>query len=153
MSVRKQKRRLKQWSDHLLNGDELSAEARNWLAVAFVKIAGGEDANKALGLNYSAGHSNYDDLKRQQLSVALHWVAGAIQPEDGDGDGDGTGLGLSITAACKKASELYGRNFKYKGRKIILDPEYLRQCWYNKRYKHMRNHSRHIDDPDFPYDH
>jgi hypothetical protein len=147
MNPREQKRRFKQLSDRLLNGDEFSVGEREWFAGAFKKIADGEDVNEVLGLKNGVGHSDYDALKKQQLSLALHWIAGANQPKDGDLPG----LGLNISAACRAASKIFENNIKYKGRKIPLDPEYLRQRWYKKDYKHMQNPFRRNDDPDHPY--
>lgn len=147
MTTLKQKKWFKKYSGYLRNGGELSAEVRDFLADVFDGLAMGEDANKVFGLGHRIGHSDYDDLKRQQLSLALHWVAGATQPKDEAG----TGLGLSVTDACKEASKLLAIGFKYKGRKIILDSEYLRQCWYKKKL--MQKTDRQTDDLDFPYDH
>ena len=148
MNPRKQKKHFKQLSDHLLSGGELSMQDREWLAGAFGKIAEGENANEVLGLKNEVGHSDYDALKRQQLSLALHWIAGAIRPDSGDLPG----LGLSVSAACNEASRIFKSDFKYEGRRIIIDKEYLRQCWYKNTNKHLQNPIRYTDEPDFPYD-
>ncbi len=114
-----------------------------YLANTFTKISAGEDANKVLGLNYSAGNGPSKERARQKISIVLHWIACAIEPIERDG------LGYTLEKACAEGVEIARKTFGVKGSEKY-DASYLKKCWYNPEYAHMRSPNRDPFDPDSP---
>lgn len=114
-----------------------------YLANAFKKIAAGDDANKVLGLNYSAGNGPSKERARQNISLVLHWIACAIEPTERDG------LGYTLEKACAEAVEIARTIFGVKGSEKY-DADYLKKCWHNPDYAHMRSPTRDHFDRDSP---
>jgi hypothetical protein len=114
-----------------------------YLAEAFKKIVAGEDANKVLGLNYSAGNGPNKALTRQKMSLVLHWIACAIEPINRDG------LGYTLEKACVEAQTLAQTLFGVSGSEQY-DASYLKKCWYKPENAHMRSPTRNHFDPDSP---
>jgi len=129
-------KRIKSFAEQLKNKQPLTAEQYQYLANVFERIGNGEDANHVLGINYKRGSSEKDAEARQQISLAMHWIASAIQPETNEG------LGYTLDKAFEEA-EKYFRDFSY---------EMLKKHWYALDKKHMQNPSRGAFDPDSPYD-
>ena len=122
---------------------ELTDPQFEYLANVFTKISAGEDANKVLGLKYQRGKGPKKDKARQNLSLILHWIAGAMATTT-----DG-GHGYTLEEACNKAvpfaREIFGDKDSQK-----YDVDYLRKCWYKPSYAHMRSPTRGHFDKDSP---
>ncbi len=83
------------------------------------------------------------------MSLILHWVAGAIQPDPASHR-----RAMSIEAACElavttivpvaKATFPGADNRQY-------DVEYIMRCWAEPDYAHMRSPDRGWLDTDYPY--
>ena len=114
-----------------------------YLASTFQRIASGEDANKVLGLNYGAGNGPNKERSRQKMSLVLHWIACAIQPQERGG------LGYTLEKACVEAGDFARTTFDVKGSEKY-DADYLKKCWHNPDYAHMRSPTRDHFDPDSP---
>ncbi len=87
-----------------------------------------------------------DAKKRQALSFIIHWIECAIQPADGDIPG----LGYTVTKACQEAvpilRQMLGVEHSEK-----YDSEYIRKCYYEPDYAHMRSQTRSAFDMDSPF--
>jgi len=132
----------------LREGKAPSKTERQYLADALSQIAYGEDANKALGVKLRRGEKSKDAVARRRISMILHWVAAAVEPDPV------TGRKLSVERACERAVSTIvpaakrafpgadGKNYEV---------EYLLRCWKNPKYRHMRSVTRKYLDPDSPY--
>lgn len=133
-----------------LDRDEpLSEEQQRFLAIVFYRIGTGEDANKVLNVRPHRGERLSAVIARRRMSMILHWVADAIQPDPGASD-----KAMSVQAACELAVEMIVPVAKtaFPGvddRKY--EAEYIFRCWSDSAYAHMRSPDRGWFDPDFPY--
>jgi hypothetical protein len=127
----------------------LSDDQKRFLAIALYRIGTGEDANKVLGVRPQRGQKLSDVVARRRMSLILHWVAGAIEP-----DPESTSKPMSVEDACALAvtTIVPAAKAKFPGsdnRKY--DVEYITRCWSEPAYAHMRSPDRGWFDPDFPY--
>ncbi len=130
-------------------GDELSANERDFLSIALYRIGTGEDANVAFNVQRGRGLKLADVIARRRMSVILHWVACAV-----DADAESGETAMSIEAACVEAvgSIVPLAKEAFPGADhCVYDVDYIRQCWNDRKYAHMRSPMRGWLDPDFPY--
>ena len=130
-------------------GEELSADQRNFLGIALYRIGTGEDANHAFNVQGGRGLKLADVIARRRMSVILHWVACAV-----DADAESGETAMSIEAACVEAIDSIVPVAKeaFPGADhCAYDADYIRQCWTDPKYAHMRSPMRSWYDPDFPY--
>lgn len=142
-------RLLKDAAKQMLRGEPLSKEQLHYFGAVLLSISAGEDANVVLGVRPNRGQKDSDAVAKQRMSLILHWVAGAIEPDPQSGEKP-----LSIERACEQAihsivpiaKKLYpgadDRNY---------DVDYLVRCWSEPAYQHMRSSLRQFFDNDFPY--
>lgn len=55
-----------------------------WLATALNQIGYGLDANEALEVKRSKGHDDKKGKAHYQTQMAIHWIAGRMNPSDGE---------------------------------------------------------------------
>lgn len=130
-------------------GEPLSEEQQRFLAIAFYRIGTGENANKVLSVSIKRGERLSAVIARRRMSMILHWVAGAVQPDPG-----ASNKPMSVEAACAlavttivpvaKAAFPGADNHQYEA-------DYIFRCWSDPAYAHMRSLDRGWFDPDFPY--
>ena len=133
----------------LFHGETLSPEQMKFLAVTFWRISNGEDANAVFGVRPSRGQKNSDAVAKKRMSLILHWVAGAVEP-----DIQSNQKPLTIAQACELAMETIVPLAKqvFPGADdCTYDAEYLFRCWSEPAYQHMRSADRKFYDADFPY--
>ena len=133
----------------LLRCEPISQEQSRYLGVAFWRIANGEDANNVLGVRPKKGQRQTGAVARQRMSLILHWIAGAIQP-----DPTGCERPLTIEQACELAMDSIvpaAKNAFPGADDCVYDAEYLMRCWSERENKHMRSSGRKFNDDDFPY--
>ncbi len=133
-------------STQLLSKEALSDDQHCFLGLALLRISRGEDANKVLSVDRARGQSDSAALARQKLSFVLFWVASAIKPVDVEFPG----LGYTIAQACEAAVPI-ARNVFGAAATERYDAEYIRNCWYSPKYKHMRSTMRNTLDQDSPF--
>ncbi len=131
LSPRDVRKRLKHISQGLANHTINDAE-RRWLIQALAAIAGGEDANVALGVKNGKGQKDSDASARAEYSKIFQWVAGAMSKDLGHG------------YTLDQALEVAIVEFKYP-----RDLAYLREKWYD--YEHMQSPLRSWSDIDSPF--
>jgi hypothetical protein len=149
MSHLDNQRRLLSLAAQLESDAALSEDQRRLLASALHRIGAGEDANEVLGVSLKRGQKLSDAIAKQRMSLILHWVAGAVQPDPESG-----GKSMSIEAACELAVETIvpvakaafpgADNRRY-------DVDYIMRCWSEPAYAHMRSPYRGWFDSDYPY--
>lgn len=130
-------------------GEPLSEEQQRFLSMAFYRIGTGEDANKVLSVRPRRGERLSAVIARRRMSMILHWVAGAVQPNPGASDKP-----LSVEAACALAITTIVPVAKtaFPGADDRqYDADYIFRCWSDPAYSHMRSPDRSWFDPDFPY--
>lgn len=137
------RKKLTAFAQQMQQKKQLTESQFEYLAKVFAKISAGEDANKVLGLNYSAGNGPKKERARQKISFVLHWIACAIEPKERDG------LGYTLEKACAEAVAVARKNFGIEGSEKY-DTDYLKKCWHNPDYAHMQSPTRDHFDSDSP---
>ena len=140
------KKRLQVFAKKMSNKSLLTNEEYEFLAKVFDRIANGEDANEVLGVKFARGNSLTHAKNRQAISFIIHWIECAIQPTDGEIPG----LGFSVSQACTEAAPILRTMLGVKGTEKY-DAEYIRQCYYNQDFAHMRSTSRGVFEQDSPF--
>jgi hypothetical protein len=136
-----QRRALRDLAGQLLRGEALLPVQSSYLGLAFLRIADGENANSVLSVSPRKGQTDAQAMSRQNLSIVMHWIAGAVAPEP-------VGYGYSVEKACQEAVPIAQKQFgDSTGEKY--DALYLRKKWYE--YQHMQSDTRLFYDKDFPY--
>lgn len=133
----------------LLREESLSPEQSQYLGVALWRIANGEDANVVLEVRPKQGQRQTGAIARQRMSLILHWVAGAMEPDSTSGASP-----LTVEEACELAIDTIVPIAKkaFPGADdCTYDVEYLMRCWSEPGYQHMRSIDRGFYDEDFPY--
>jgi hypothetical protein len=148
MSYEDQQRRLRMLAQGLAQRGAVTPEEAGYLARCLHEISMGKDANDVFGTRRKRGQKIADVDARMKISFILQWIACAIEPENGDVPP------MTLTAALEAASEkmvplaneIWGNvdGFEYS-------VEYLKACWDNPRYRHMRSPDRTAWDDDFPF--
>lgn len=131
------------------SGKELADSQRQYLAISIYRIATGEDANKVLGVKGTKGKKLSDVIGRRRMSMILHWVAGAMNPDPGTDE-----KAMTLSEACIAAMETVVPMAKatFPGAENReYDADYIARCWSEPAYVHMRSTERGWFDPDFPY--
>lgn len=129
--------------------EPLSEEQLQFLAVVFYRIGAGEDANKVLSVRLQQGQKLSDVVARCRMSLILHWIAGAIQP-----DPQSNSKHMTVEAACVEAVTTIvpvARKAFPGADSQQYDAEYIQRCWSEPAYAHMRSPDRGWIDSDFPY--
>lgn len=139
-------KRIKVFATKLSTDTPLSDEERTYLANVFDRIADGEDANEVLGVKFGRGKSLSDARKRQAISFIIHWIECAIEPVDSEVPG----LGYTVSEACIEAELIIKKMLGVEG-SDKYDAEYIRQCYYNPAFAHMRSQNRGIFESDSPF--
>ncbi len=121
-------------ADQIDRGDALSGDQLKFLCLAFRRIARGESGDTVFGLNYERGATVKQVRARLELSVIFHWVANTALPIDEGGHG------MNISKALESAAEIFERDFQY-----------LKNQWYKKENRQLRDPYRSPFDSDFPY--
>jgi hypothetical protein len=149
MSHEDHKRVLLDLARQLDAGEELDTSQMQYLAIVFYRIASGEDANKVLGVQPLRGQKSSDLVNRRRMSMILHWVACAINP-----DPDNDKKAMTLSEACIQAMDTIVPEAKaafpeadYRS----YDAEYIQRCWSDPAYAHMRSTKRGYFDMDLPY--
>jgi hypothetical protein len=149
MNVRTQKKRFGALATQIREGNiPLSKAQLDYLADAFEKISEGCSADIALGLSYTAGHSENKEIAIEDRAHVIHWMSCAMQsPSEG---GQGLNLDQAIIAVMQLSegdwiNPINGERFTYKdinGNPIKIFKTYtydtLQKMWYdskNKRFK------------------
>lgn len=130
-------------------GDPLTDDQRDYLALVLFRISTGEDANVVLQVTPTQGVSDSDAIARRRMSLILHWVACAVNP-----DPNSTKKAMSIETACGLATNTIVPLAKamFPGADgVAYDSEYIQRCWGKREYAHMRSSERGLFDPDYPY--
>ncbi len=149
MSYLDNRRRLLDLAKQIDSGAVLSEEQKGFLAYALSRIGAGEDANEVLGVRLMRGQKLSDVIARQRMSLILHWVAGAIQP-----DPDSNERAMSVEAACELAVKTivpFAKAMFPGAEDWQYDVEYLMRCWSEPDYAHLRSPGRGWFDTDYPY--
>lgn len=131
------------------SGEPLSDEQRRYIAIAIYRISTGEDANRVFNVDSKKGHKLSDVISRRRMSMILHWVAGAIQPDPTCKEKP-----MSVEKACEQATTTIVPIAKAKypgGDTHAYDAEYIMRRWHDAKYQHMQSPERNWFDPDFPY--
>ena len=124
--VKNQRKQFQALSKQLVNGGPLSKEQVSYFARVFKRIGDGEDANLVLGLKYSAGRSEVDELSRQDLALKFHLVMTYIEKDNGNE--------LTVTEALQKVSELSKMSNSLKQ----VEYSSLKRRWYDKKWSHLK---------------
>lgn len=127
------RKRMAEFSKKLQSRVALREEEYAYLETVFHRLSTGEDPAAVLGLKYGRGQSAEDARHRQALHLVIHWIECAIQPVDADPPG----LGYSVTNACEEGSKILRKQLD------VTDPDaydasYVRKCYYNPKYQHMK---------------
>jgi hypothetical protein len=133
----------------LYEGKELLDEEQKFLAIALLRVAGGEDANEVLGVKLGRGKKEKDVIARQRMSFILHMVECFMFPDPDSDEQD-----MKLEQACIKAEEEIVPIAKklYPGAdKTRYTAEYIQRCHSSPEYRHMRSPLRSWTDDDFPY--
>jgi len=163
MTVRNQRKRFLAAAHYLRTTKKLTRAQRLYFALAFERIGHGMSADAALGLKYTAGHSEAKEIAREDLAFIFHWVTCALEP---DIEGN---PGLTISQALdavyeiardgKWTSPLSGRTHSYKDTKgQIRSPfrpysrETLSKAWYSANNADLKRLYCGPLDTDSPYD-
>ena len=149
MSHLNKRRVLDTLESQLLRGELLSPEQSQYLGVALWRIANGEDANAVLEVRLKKGQRQTAAIARQRMSLILHWVAVAMEP-----DPTGCTSPLTVVQACELAVDSIVPIAKKTFPGVddsTYDVEYLVRCWSEPLYQHMRSIDRQFYDDDFPY--
>lgn len=139
------KKRIAYYASELRQGRQLEPEASVALGDILEHIANGVDANKALGVAYSRGKSESDDIARRHLSLVFWWISCAIdqpiplQPP------------YSLEEAFEMGSVLMKKLTETED-SDKYDVSYIKKCWYDPRYRHLKNPTRTIWEDDSPLD-
>lgn len=140
MSVRTQRKRFLALAEQLNSGKPLTKEQITYLAIKFEELGREEaDANQVLGLSYTQGRGQQDEVRRENLRFIFSWVMGAMDKE--------SGLGYNTTKALQEAAKLSnkrGGSFK------PLTYNSLRRAWYDKKYQHFKINSLNALQEDSP---
>lgn len=123
-----------------------SEEQYAYLAEIFDRIAKGENANEVLGVAFTRGRSLKDAKHRQALSSVIQWIECVIVGPDSNE----AGRGLTIKEACDEAAPMLRELLGIPGSEKY-DAEYVRQCFYNPAYAHMRSPTRTHFEQDSPF--
>ncbi len=129
--------------------EPLSPEQIRFLSIVFYRISSGEDANKVLQVKPRPGQKLKDVTARRRLSVILHWIACAVNP-----DPESQEKATSVEAACELAMQTIVPAAKkmYPGADDHnYEAEYLQRCWHAPEYAHLQSCERGWFDPDYPY--
>lgn len=129
------KKRLASFATQMERKEPLTKEQFEYLAELFRDIARGRDANEALGLKYKRGQGESDLLARQEISLALLWIANARLPENEGG------LGLNLDQAFSAAQTEFPK----------YSHEVLKKYWYQSDKSHMQATVRSNTDLDSPF--
>lgn len=148
MSHEDQRRRLGLLAKRLMDPSKLSHAERTYLMQCLHEISMGRDANEVFQTKLKKGQKISDIDSRAKISFILHWVACAIEPDNGDEPP------MTLTAALERATEqvvpwanrIWGNTDGH-----VYSLEYLKSCWDNPRYRHMRSLDRTPWDDDFPF--
>ena len=136
-------------SMQLFRGEPLSQDQTQYLAFVLWRIANGEDANAVLEVRLKRGQRDSDAVAKQRISMILHWVAGAIEPDPRSNQKP-----LTLEQACTLAVNTIvplAKSFFPGADNCTYDVEYLLRCWSEPAYQHMRSLDRVFFDNDFPY--
>jgi hypothetical protein len=143
------RRALLDLAHRLGRGDELSTNERDFLCLALYRVGTGEDANHVFNVQGGRGLKLADVIARRRMSVILHWVACAVNADSEPGE-----TVMSIEAACVEAVDSIVPLAKeaFPGADhCVYDVDYIRQCWTDPKFAHLRSPMRGWYDPDFPY--
>jgi hypothetical protein len=149
MSHEDHKRVLLDLARQLDAGEDLDVSQKKYLAIVFYRIASGEDANKVLGVKPTRGQKLSDVTDKRRMSMILHWVACAMNPEPDSGTG-----AMTLSEACVQAMDTIVPDAKaaFPGADDrSYDAEYIQRCWSDPAYAHMRSTKRGYFDMDLPY--
>jgi hypothetical protein len=136
-----------EFSKKLQSRATLREEEYAYLESVFQRLSTGEDPAAVLGLKYGRGQSAEDALHRQALHLVIHWIECATQPVDADPPG----LGYSVAKACEEGSKILKRQLAIED-PDAYDASYVRKCYYNPKYQHMRRTMVGAFDSDSPYE-
>jgi len=128
MGVRTQRKRFLSLAEQLNSGKTLTKKQIAYLTIKFEELGeDGADANKILGLSYTQGRGEQDEVRRENLRFIFSWVMGAMDKE--------SGLGYNTTKALQEAAKLSN---KRGGPFKPLAYNSLRRAWYDKKYQHFK---------------
>jgi len=149
VSYADQQRWLLDLAVQLSQGKPLLAEQKRFLSLVLYRIGSGEDANTVLRARKKRGEKLSDVIAKRRMSLILHWVACAINP-----DPDSAKKVMSLTAACELATTTivpFAKAMFPGADNREYNTEYIQRCWGNPKYAHMRSTERGWFDADFPY--
>lgn len=139
------KKRIAYYAEELKQGRQLEPAVSKTLGVIFEQIANGVDANAAFGINYSRGKSESDDIARGDLSFVFWWISCAIdQPPPLQPP-------YSLEEAFEEGSQLLRRLTKTEHTEKY-DVSYIKKCWYDPKYQHLKSTTRSIWEENSPLD-
>lgn len=139
------KKRIAYYAAELKQGNQLEPNAYRALGNILEQIANGVDANEAFGLTYSRGKSESDDIARRHLSLVFWWISCAIdqppalQPP------------YSLEEAFEVGSDIMRKITKTEDTDKY-DVSYIKKCWYDPRYQHLKKPTRTIWEENSPLD-
>ena len=126
--VRTQRKQFQALAKQLNSGKPLTKKQITYLTIKFEELGeDGADANKILGLSYTQGRGEQDEVRRENLRFIFSWVMGAMDKE--------SGLGYNTTKALQEAAKLSN---KRGGPFKPLTYNSLRRAWYDKKYQHFK---------------
>jgi len=137
--VKNQRKQFQALSKQLANSGLLTKEQVSYFARVFKRIGDGEDANEVLGLKYSAGRSEVDELSRQDLALKFQLVMTYIEKDNGNE--------LTVTQALEEVSKISQSNNSLRP----VEYSSLKRRWYDKKYKHLKKLEVSPLDVDSPY--
>jgi hypothetical protein len=134
-----QRRRILRFAQRLKRAEQPTVEQVAWLTRVLQEIGEGRDANEALGLKGGQGRRPGDTESRNRMSIALHWVAGALEA--------GRDLEKAFEEGVKLLRQLHGLAPDDRDERYSVDT--LRRYWNGN--KHLQSPVRRPGDKDFPY--
>jgi hypothetical protein len=153
-----QRKRFEAFANQIRKGTPLTDDQLEWLKCTFLALSDPDrDVMRVLGLNYTAGHSAKKEIAAQKMDFLMHWIAGAISPDNTYlADPEHALPPLSLEEAFEKAAEIAKVLFKEDPNSTQYDSSYIRKCWYDSDKRHRQSPDRHPFDPgtyySFPID-
>lgn len=143
MNPRDIKMRIAYYASELRQGKQLQPDVSMALGDILEQIANGIDANKAFGLAYSKGKSESDDIARSQLSLVLWWISCAIDQQPPEQPS------YNLEEAFEVGSDMMRKLTKTE-HTDKYDVSYIKKCWYDPKYQHMKKTTRTIWEENSP---
>jgi hypothetical protein len=140
------RKRMAGFAQKLRSREELSEDEYAYLEAVFQLLSEGEDPAAVLGLKYGRGQSEMDARYRRALHLVIHWMHCAIQPIDADLPGHG----YSVTQASEEGANILKQLLGVTN-SDAYDASYLRKCYYDPKYQHMKKTMVGTFDADSPY--